>query len=46
MKRVSSTASEMQDFKEEEVDGKKIYNVSKSRLVSLINWVRDCQRID
>ncbi len=38
MKRVSSTASEMMDFKEEK-DGKKIYNVSKSRLVSLINWV-------
>lgn len=34
MKRVSS---ELIDFTQE--DGKKIYNVSKSRLVSLINWV-------
>jgi len=37
MKRVDSTASELNDFTETE--GKKIYNVSKSRLVSLINWV-------
>jgi len=37
MKRVSSTSSELNDFTES--DGKKIYNVSKSRLVSLINWV-------
>ena len=35
--RVSSTASELNDFNEEE--GKKIYHVSKSRLVSLISWV-------
>jgi hypothetical protein len=35
--RVSSTASELNDFNES--DGKKIYNVSKSRLESLINWV-------
>ena len=38
MKRVSSTASELNDFVEDE-GGKKIYNVSKSRLVGLINWV-------
>lgn len=37
MKRVSSTASELNDFEEE--GGKKVYYVSKSRLVSLINWV-------
>jgi len=37
MKRVSSTASELNDFTEDE--GKKFYNVSRSRLVSLINWV-------
>eukprot|EP01032_Pedospumella_encystans_P010248 gene10248-11998_t len=36
MKRSSSTASEMNDFKEE--GGKKEYQVSKSRLVSLIDW--------
>lgn len=38
MKRVSSTASELNDFVEDE-KGEKIYNVSKSRLVGLINWV-------
>lgn len=38
MKKVSSVASELNDFTEEE-DGKKLYNVSKSRLVGLINWV-------
>ena len=36
--RVSSTGSELNDFTEDE-KGKKIYNVSKSRLVGLINWV-------
>ena len=38
MKRVSSTASELNDVVEDE-GGKKIYYVSKSRLVGLINWV-------
>ena len=38
MKRVSSTASELNDFVEDE-SGAKLYNVSKSRLVGLINWV-------
>lgn len=37
MKRVSSTASELQDFTEEE-DGEKVYHVSKSRLMSLVDW--------
>jgi predicted naringenin-chalcone synthase len=37
MARVSSISSELNDFNE--LEGKKIYNVSKSRLVSLINWV-------
>lgn len=36
--RASSTASELNDFTETK-EGKKIYNVSKSRLVRLINWV-------
>eukprot|EP01035_Chromulina_nebulosa_P019428 gene19428-25306_t len=35
--RVSSTTSELSDFTEK--DGKKIYNVSRSRLIGLINWV-------
>lgn len=35
--RVSSTSSELNDFTDE--NGKKIYNVSKSRLMSLVNWV-------
>jgi len=38
MKRSVSTASEMNDFTE--VDGQKIYRVSKSRLISLISWVQ------
>mmetsp|Transcript_1740 Transcript_1740/g.2958 ORF Transcript_1740/g.2958 Transcript_1740/m.2958 type:complete len:532 (-) Transcript_1740:479-2074(-) len=33
----SSTASELNDFKEE--GGKQVYNVSKSRLMSLIDWM-------
>lgn len=35
--RVSSTSSELNDFTE--ANGKKIYNVSKSRLISLVSWV-------
>jgi hypothetical protein len=35
--RVSSTSSELNDFTDD--NGKKIYNVSKSRLMSLVNWV-------
>ena len=38
LKRIDSTASELVDLAES-VDGIKVYNVSKSRLVSLINWV-------
>ena len=38
MQRSTSVSSEMQDFTESE--GKKVYNVSKSRLVSLISWVQ------
>jgi hypothetical protein len=37
--RVNSSASEMNDFTETN-EGKKIYNVSKSRLMGLINWVQ------
>lgn len=36
--RVSSTSSELNDFTET-TEGKKIYNVSKSRLMSLVNWM-------
>jgi hypothetical protein len=36
--RVSSTASELNDFTETK-EGKKLYNVSKSRLLSLVDWV-------
>lgn len=39
MKKSTSLASEMNDFSETS-DGKKIYNVSKSRLVSLISLVQ------
>lgn len=38
MKSVSSTASDLNDFNET-AEGKKVYNVSKSRLISLISWV-------
>lgn len=37
MKRTVSTSSELNDFVET-ADGKKEYNVSKSRLMSFINW--------
>ena len=37
MQRVSSTASENIDFIENS-DGKKDYNVSRSRVMGLINW--------
>jgi len=37
--RVSSSASELNDFTET-TEGKKEYNVSKSRLIGLINWVQ------
>eukprot|EP01038_Epipyxis_sp_PR26KG_P007104 gene7104-9693_t len=36
--RVNSTGSELNDFQETS-EGKKIYNVSKSRLMSLVNWM-------
>eukprot|EP00607_Mallomonas_marina_P005830 CAMPEP_0182438680 /NCGR_PEP_ID=MMETSP1167-20130531/85946_1 /TAXON_ID=2988 /ORGANISM="Mallomonas Sp, Strain CCMP3275" /LENGTH=107 /DNA_ID=CAMNT_0024632155 /DNA_START=24 /DNA_END=344 /DNA_ORIENTATION=+ len=39
MDRVESTSSELNDFKEAEgVPGKKVYNVSKSRLIGLVSW--------
>jgi hypothetical protein len=38
LSRVSSSASDLNDFTESE-DGKKVYNVSKSRLLSLIDWM-------
>ena len=38
MHKVSSVSSEMQDFTESE--GKKIYHVSKSRLINLVSWVQ------
>ena len=38
MKRVDSTASELNDFVTDD-KGEKLYNVSKSRLVGMINWV-------
>lgn len=38
LQRVDSTASDLADLAETP-DGIKVYNVSKSRLVSLINWV-------
>ncbi|KAJ1441758.1 hypothetical protein B484DRAFT_390530, partial [Ochromonadaceae sp. CCMP2298] len=37
LSRSPSTASELNDFTEE--DGKKVYNVSKSRLLGLVDWV-------
>jgi len=38
MQRVESTASELNDFTEGE-DGRKVYYVSKSRLLGLIDWL-------
>lgn len=38
MNRVESSASEMQDLAET-AEGMKIYNVSKSRLMGLVNWI-------
>ena len=38
MHRVSSTGSDLQDLTSTE-SGQKIYNVSRSRLLGLINWV-------
>jgi len=43
MKRSDSTASQLNDFKEDE-DGKKYYQVSKSRLMSLVDWVSVSQK--
>eukprot|EP00428_Durinskia_dybowskii_P064343 CAMPEP_0170377026 /NCGR_PEP_ID=MMETSP0117_2-20130122/12047_1 /TAXON_ID=400756 /ORGANISM="Durinskia baltica, Strain CSIRO CS-38" /LENGTH=545 /DNA_ID=CAMNT_0010632285 /DNA_START=123 /DNA_END=1760 /DNA_ORIENTATION=- len=42
MKRSPSTSSETNDFMDE--GGKKVYQVSKSRLVSLIDWVTVIRR--
>jgi len=42
MRRNDSTASQLNDFTEE--DGKKYYQVSKSRLMSLVDWVSVSQK--
>jgi len=41
MDRSHSTASDLNDLKEApDVPGKKVYNVSKSRLISLVSWAQ------